>query len=824
MSFNYQQIDLPITELVPEVKAKLSANNTLIVNAETGAGKSTLLPLCIYEETWLEGKKILMLEPRRLAARSIAYRMADLLGEEVGETVGYKIRFENRSGSNTRIEVLTEGILTKMLHSDNALENIGLVIFDEFHERSIHADLALALCREAQQILRPDLRIMVMSATLDMPQLSELLQAPICFSKGRQFHVAIKYTGETDKHLLPETTAQVITQALEENEGDLLAFLPGQGEIMRCEEILYKQLKNIAIHPLYGMLAPNKQYAALLPDKKERRKVVLATSIAETSLTIEGIRIVVDTGFGRRSQFDPRSGLSRLTTVRIDKDAAKQRTGRAGRLSEGVCYRMWSLATHERMAPHRIPEIMESDLSSLMLDMAEWGVEKIEDLCWLDIPPKSALLQASSLLHDIDALEAQKITPHGKKIHQLPCHPRIANMLLMAKEQDTLPLATDIAALLEERDPLRDQRIDINIRIEALRRHRSKTIQNKSLAKIDKIASNYRKLFQIREDNSPVISEDTGLLIAQAFPERIAYARPGNNAQFQLANGHYAMASHKDDLAHEPWLAIAHLDARDGMGKIFMAAPLNPKDLAPLVKQLEVVKWDPEDGLIANKELRIGNIILQSTRLQHVDKEEKLKAICSTIQKKGAHLLDFNEDVMQWQARVNSIRKWSPEAHWPDVDTQVLLERITEWLPPYLQDVKKAEDLKKLDLKNILHYQLSNSQQQELNELCPEKISVPSGSSIKLKYNTDASTPILAARIQELFGMEETPKINRNKTSVILHLLSPGYKPVQITGDLKSFWSETYFEVRKELKRRYPKHYWPDNPSTADAIRGIKRK
>ena len=824
MSFNYQQIDLPIAELVPDVKAKLSESNTLIVNAETGAGKSTLLPLCIFEETWLQGKKVLMLEPRRLAARSIAFRMAELLDEEVGETVGYRIRFENRSGPNTKIEVLTEGILTRMLHSDNALENVGLVIFDEFHERSIHADLALALCREAQQILRPDLRIMVMSATLDMPQLSELLQAPVCFSKGRQFNVAINYTGETDIRLLPETAAQIITKALEENDGDLLAFLPGQAEIKRCEELLAHKLKHVAIHPLYGMLAPNKQYAALKPDRNGRRKVVLATSIAETSLTIEGIKIVVDSGFSRRSKFDPRSGLSRLTTVSIDKDAAKQRTGRAGRLSEGVCYRMWSLATHERLAAHRVPEIMESDLSSLMLDMAQWGVEKIEALCWLDTPPKAALLQASTLLNEIDALENKKITSHGKKIHQLPCHPRIAHMLLMAKEQGTLALATDIAALLEERDPLRDQRIDINIRIEALRRHRSKAIQNKTLGRIDKIAGNYRKLLNVKEDNSPVVPEDAGVLIAQAFPERIACARPGNNAQFQLANGHYAMASHKDDLAHEPWLAVAQLDAREGMGKLFMAAPLNPKDLAPLVKQLEIVKWDSEDGLIANKELRIGNIILQTTRLQEIDEGQKNKAICHAIQKKGAHLLNFNEEVKQWQARVNSIKKWNLEETWPNVDTPSLLENIEEWLPPYLQNVKKAEDLKKIDMKNVLHYQLNNTQQEALNSQCPEKIAVPSGSSIKLNYSLDGSTVILAARIQELFGMKETPKINQQKTTVLLHLLSPGYKPVQVTGDLKSFWNTTYFEVRKELKRRYPKHYWPDNPDTADAIRGIKRK
>jgi len=826
LSFNPYSINLPVKEIIPEVLQHLHSHNTLIINAPAGAGKSTLLPLSFLNEPWFEGRKILMLEPRRLAAKAIAQRMAYFLGEQVGETIGYRIRFENRTSANTRIEVLTEGILTRMLQTDNELKNVAMVIFDEFHERSIHADVALALCRESQQVLRPDLKLLIMSATLDMPQLTRLLGSKAVTSQGRLYPVDIKYQGDTDMMTLPEQCARVVMKAVKENKGDVLVFLPGQGEIMRTQELLQQKLNGFAIMPLYGSLPMNRQQAAIFPHKEGKRKIVLATSIAETSLTIEGVTMVVDSGFGRTSKFDPKSGLSRLQTIQISKDSADQRAGRAGRLSPGFCYRMWSKTTHSRMTEHLVPQIIESDLASLMLDMAKWGVMDINQLTWLTPPPKGAVLQASDTLHELNALENGKITPHGVKMLNLPCHPRIAHMLLMADEDDNVALAADTAAFLEERDPLgKEAGIDINTRIEALRRYRDQNRSGGRMARINKVAQSYLKLFDLKEDNSPIDPFETGILLTFAYPERIAHARPGNNAQFQLSNGKIAAAGHKDDLAHEAWLAIAHMDARDGLGKIFMASPLNPKDLAPLVKSQEVIKWDTEDGgLIATQDLRIGNIILQSTPLPEPNEEHRVQAISEALKKEGEQLLDFNEQVAQWQNRVLSLKKWRPNEEWPDVSTSTLLMTNNEWLSPYLTDIKKPTQLKKIDLVTVLQHHLSFDKQKELNQLAPSKLQVPSGSYIQINYRLDGMPPVLAVRIQEVFGLAETPKVNNGDVPVLLHLLSPGFKPVQITDDLKSFWANTYFEVKKELKRRYPKHVWPDDPWKEQAISGVKRR
>jgi ATP-dependent helicase HrpB len=819
LSFDPFKINLPVTDIITFVREQLAKENTLIVNAPPGAGKSTLLPLALLDQPWLNGKKIIMLEPRRLAAKTIALRMSSLLNDDVGQTIGYRIRFENRVSSKTRIEVVTEGILTRMLHSDNALEDVGLVIFDEFHERSLNADVAMALCREAQQVLRPDLRIMIMSATLNMPELTSLLNAPVAESKGKQFPVEIIYNGESDETLLPELTARTVIKAVGEHEGDVLVFLPGEGEIKKCEELLKRQLTEFSIHPLYGQLPPQDQFSAIVPNKFGKRKIVLATSIAETSLTIEGIRIVVDTGFARTSRFDPKSGLSRLETLRISKDSADQRAGRAGRLSSGVCYRMWTMATHERLASHRIPEMMETDLASLVLDMAQWGVSNIQSLTWLSPPPKIALAQATETLHQLNALENNRITEHGKLIHRLACHPRIAHMLLMAKEEKNIKLATDIAAVLEERDPLpRESGIDINLRIEALRRARANDNLNR-FSRIEKVAASYRKLLNIDVDNGPVDVFETGLLLAYAYPERIAFARPGNNAQFQLANGKYAVAGHKDDLAHEPWLAVAHMDLRDGLGKIFLAAPLNPKDLLPMVKEQEVILWDTrKGGIISTKELKIGSLVLQSKPLASPKEEYIIEAISTAIISEGEHLLNFDEGMLQLQNRILSLRKWNPDEAWPDVSTQQLLNINKSWLGPYLKNAKKPDDLKKIDLSEALFHSLDWEKQQALNSLAPQKIDVPSGSKISIQYFENGAVPVLSVRLQEVFGLSDTPIINNGKTKLVMHLLSPGYKPVQVTSDLKSFWNNLYFEVKKELQRRYPKHSWPDDPWTAPAV------
>lgn len=808
---------LPVQDIVEEVQRTLKDQHTLIVTAPPGAGKSTLLPLTLLNQSWIGDQKILMLEPRRLAAKTIAQRMAELNGDELGQTIGYRVRFESKVSAQTKIEVLTEGILTRMLQTDNALEGVGLVIFDEFHERSLHADLALALCRESQLVLRPDLRILIMSATLNLPKLSSLLNAPIIESKGRQFPVDIRYVGATDEMFIPESAARTVISAVQENEGDTLVFLPGEAEIRKCAEILESNLSTFSIHPLYGQLPPSQQFAAIMPNKNGRRKVVLATSIAETSLTIEGIRIVVDSGFGRISKFDPASGLSKLQTVKISKDSADQRAGRAGRLSAGVCYRMWSMADHQRLADHRIPEILEADLTSLMLDMANWGVKNVSTLTWLTEPPKSSVSSGTETLHQLSALEDGRITQHGRELHRMACHPRIAHMLLMANNESARQLATDVAAILEERDPLgKESGIDLNLRIEALRRDRSRKSIGKRLTRIAQIAENYRRMLNIPENNDPVDPYETGLLLAYAYPERIASARPGNNAQFQLANGKIAQAHHTDDLAHQPWLAVAHMDMRDGLGKIFMAAPLNPKDLLPLVVEKEILIWDThKGGLVATKDLRIGSIVLQSKPLQNPNPELISAAISKAIANEGEHLLDFNESFYQLQCRISSLKKWNPDQEWPDVSTEALLENNLRWLGSYLGNIKKSDDLKRISLKDALLTYLGWDFQQQLNQLAPEKIVVPTGSAIKVEYLMDGGIPVLAVRLQELFGMADTPKINNGKTSVVLHLLSPGYKPVQVTSDLRSFWNNTYFEVKKELKRRYPKHAWPEDPWSA---------
>ena len=825
--FNPRTLQLPVIEIIDEVKRQLARKNTLIVTAPPGAGKSTVLPLALLGEPWLISKKIIVLEPRRLAASSIAHRMADLLGEPVGNTVGYRIRFENKVSKNTRIEVVTEGILTRMLQSDNALENVGLIVFDEFHERSIHADIALALSRDVQEVLRSDLRILIMSATLDVSQLGELLNAAIVESEGKMYAVELIYTGEQDIINLADLCGRTVVKAVKEREGDCLVFLPGQAEIRKCSEMLSKTLSGFAIYNLYGQLSHMEQKAALLRDVGGRRKIVLATSIAETSLTIEGIKIVVDSGFTRKQTFDPLTGLSALKTVQVSVDSADQRAGRAGRLSEGTCYRMWSAATQQRLAPYRAPEILETDLTPLLLELLEWGVTDTASLFWLNVPPASALIAAKGLLASLGAVENDKITVRGKKMHRLPLHPRLANMLIQAEELGKLSLATDLAALLEERDPFDRALVgaDINLRIEHLRRYRSEQRPDRNWEKIEKTAGAYRTLFHIAPDNSTVGSYDTGLLLAYAYPERIASVKDARKGLFLLANGRSAAISREDGLAHEAWLAVAELDAQRGQGKIFSAAPVNPQDIIHLAKEMENIRWDTRKReLLATTDLCIGSIVLRSKPLAYLDSRKLEDVISVTIKTEGKNLLDFSEEVTAWQNRVLSLKIWNPGQHWPDVSTDALLERNIPWLGPYFEQLRKAEDFKRINLLLVLKNSLNYEQQIQLNTLAPETIPVPSSSNIKLNYSRYGQEPVLAVRLQELFGMVSTPKVNAGTKNVVIHLLSPGYKPVQVTSDLRSFWENTYFEVRKELKRRYPKHSWPENPLEAEPVRGVKRR
>ncbi len=823
------QQPLPITEIIDDTRRKLAEHNTLILQAPPGAGKSTWLPLQLLNEPWLGGKKIFMLEPRRLAAKTVAARLSSQLDEEPGETVGYRIRFENKTGKSTRLEILTEGILTRMLQQDGALEDAGLVIFDEFHERSLHADLALALCREVQSVLRPELRILIMSATLDGEKLSALLgNAPILTSKGRQYPVTFHYVGSDDQLPLPLQMARTIKRAMKENDGDVLAFFPGAGEISRTAEILEQENTGAMIYPLYGDMPLQQQQEAIQPDRHGLRKIVLATSIAETSLTIEGIKIVVDCGYSRVPRFDPGSGLTRLETIRVTKDAAEQRAGRAGRLGPGVCYRLWTEGFQHHLVPHRSPEILEADLAPLVLDLASWGTGDIHSLTWLTPPPSGTVLQAKELLRQLGALEGEKITARGKEMLRLPTHPRIAHLLTEARRSGHSALAADVAALLEERDPLpRDSGADLVLRIEVLRKWRNKeyvNVDRKRLERIERIAQQWRKLSGVPVDNSAPVHEDAGRLLAAAYPERIAKQEPGN--RFRLAGGRMARLKEHDSLAGEKWIAVAHLDAgMTGEGRIFLAAPLDPADIAHLAYENKTLDWDSQKGeLVARLEKKVGDIILESTPLKTVSTEERVAILVNAVKADGLALLEWTEAVNDWIARVASLRRWRPEESWPDTSREHLLATAEEWLAPYLENVKRRDDFRRLDLYTILSSSLAWAEQQRLEKLAPEKLPVPSGSLIRIKYSEDGSPPVLAVRLQEIFGMLETPSVNDGRTKLMVHLLSPAYRPVQVTQDLVSFWKNTYAEVRKELRVRYPKHYWPEDPYSAEAVRGVRRK
>jgi ATP-dependent helicase HrpB len=830
------QMDFPINEIIPELKIRLQQQSLVILQAPPGAGKSTVLPIQLLNEQWLGTQKIIMLEPRRLAARSVANRMADLLDDEIGNTVGYRVRFENKVSKQTKIEVVTEGILTRMLQNDNALENVGLVIFDEFHERSLNADLALALCLQVQQILRSDLRILIMSATLDSTKLSALLNnAPIITSQGRQYPVELKYEAVDDKTPLAVSTAKIIKKALAEQQGDILVFLPGAGEIQRTQELL-EQYSTISIHPLYGDLTMQKQQEALLPHPHGKRKVVLATSIAETSLTIEGITTVIDCGFSRIPKFDARSGFTKLETVKISKDAADQRAGRAGRLSPGVCYRMWSQGAHIHLQPNRKPEIVEADLAPLMLELAEWGIKKINDLVWLNTPPEGNVLQAKELLTQLGALENNAITVRGKELLQMPTHPRIAHLLVEAKhwQQDKptlniIALAADVAAVLEERDPLsRESGTDILLRIEALRKWRNKEFVNadkRVLECTERLSQAWRKLLQTETDNTTPDVFTVGKLIAAAYPERIAKRVEKNSLRYRLANGRIIKLQEHDPLHAEEYIAIAQLDAGTAEGKVFLASPLNIDDLKDLAIEKEKVYWDKERGMVVGvAEKSVGGIVLQSKPLTKINDEQRIKIICEAIKEQGLKLIGWGNEQTELQARILSLKQWRSHEAWTDVSNENLLNTLDEWLSPYLINVSKQTELQKLNLNQILISLLPYELSVKLDVLTPERILVPSGSMIKINYFADGRKPELEVRLQELFGMTETPSVNEGRNKILLHLLSPGYKPVQVTQDLNSFWTKTYFEVRKDLLSRYPKHAWPENPLTAEAVRGVKKK
>ena len=826
----------PVQKVIGELSRTLEHNAIVILQAPPGAGKSTIVPLLLLDEPWLKAKKIVMLEPRRLAAKSVAVRMASLLKEEIGKTIGYRVRFETAVSSETRCEVVTEGILTRTMQSDNALEGIGLVIFDEFHERSLQADLALAFCIQVQQILRTDLRILIMSATLDGDKLSSQLgNAPIVIAAGKQYPVALRYVPVEKEVPLPLSMARVIKKAMQEQSGDVLAFLPGTGIIHRVAEILETDNVPAEICPLYGDLPFKKQQEAIVPNSTGMRKVVLSTSIAETSLTIEGITTVVDSGQSRIPRFDPRSGLTRLETVRVTRDAADQRAGRAGRLGPGTCYRLWAESANHTLQATRQPEILEADLTPLYLELVNWGVEDAKELSWVTPPPAGALNQAKELLHQLGALDKNKITSRGKGMLRLPTHPRLAHMLLESVALDVaegsnlfLALATDIAAVIEERDSLgRESGVDLSLRIEALRKWRKGDRVNADrgvLERIERLATSWRKIFKIKEDNSMPIGSDIGKLLAEAYPDRIANQIEKHGTRFKLVNGRVSKLPEHDSLIRETWLVIAQIDSGAGEGKIFMAAPLSEDDLKHLAVEKESVTWDPEKGIQGSVDKRIGNLVLSSRPIVNISFAQRAQILVNALQSQGMKLLQWGDEHRHWQARVMSLRKWRPEEAWPDVSDENLIATAEEWLTPFLNEVYKPSDFQRLNINQIVSTLLPWELTNKLDKLAPVSIIVPSGSMIRINYTMTGETPTLEVRLQEMFGLLETPTINEGRTKVMLHLLSPGYKPVQVTQDLKSFWQTAYHDVRKELRMRYPKHSWPEDPWTAQAVRGVKKK
>lgn len=819
---------LPAREIAELVSQTVSKHANVVITAPPGAGKSTLLPLTLLQG-FHENGKILMLEPRRMAARQIAERMADLLDEPVGKTVGYRIRFESRVSAQTRIEVLTEGILTRMLTEDPTLEGVSAVIFDEFHERSLNSDVALAQTRQAQELIRPDLKIILMSATIQADTLCAALHAPLVESEGKMFPVEIIHANEDASALdCAERVAQMVKKAHAAHEGDILAFLPGEAEIRKCAAFIGDALGTTSVLPLYGMLDMREQQKAIAPSLPGERKVVLATPIAETSLTIQGVRVVIDAGFYRKMRFNAQSSLSHLETERISQDMATQRAGRAGRMAPGTCYRLYTLATVHRMEENRKPEILEADLTPMMLDLAAWGDCQVEHLSWLTLPPVAQVAKAKELLQLLGAVtENGTLTSHGKALAALPCHPRIAQMLTCAPSAEEKALSADLAALLDGRDPWADlmDTADITERVERLREAR-RNGKKGFLTRIMQTAEQYRRLVHVPETNSITDSCACGKLIALAFPERVARLADKATCRYQLASGEQAVLAHQDPLSAQEWLAVANLHMNRGEGRIHLAAPVEPQALAPMLTDYTHVSWDSRQGcVVAQTERRLGRLIIQTKPLLAENLQEQVhQAICQAVRKEGLSMLDFSENVQQLQRRIATVAEWHPELELPDLSTPALLEKASEWLPYYIGKAQTVAELKKIDLCQVLWNILPYDVQLKVDELAPTHIQVPSESRIRVEYRQGAEHPILRVRLQECFGMQQTPRVDAGKRPVLMELLSPGFKPVQLTQDLQHFWEDTYFEVRKELKRRYPKHAWPDNPLEEPALRGVKRK
>lgn len=869
--------NLPVVRVVPDLVRALASEKRAVLQAPPGAGKTTFVPLALLDQPWLAKKKILMLEPRRLAAKACAAHMAGMLGEKPGQTVGYQIRLERCISPATRIEVITEGILTRRLQTDPSLENVGIVIFDEFHERHIHSDLGLALCLDAAGVFNEDLRILVMSATMDMAAMSLLMDnAPMIASQGRTFPVTThylpleavsparrnqyQYQNQDRYRCIRSACLSAVEKGLVEESGDILVFLPGVREIRSLFQDLSRRIPlvpldpsgpEISLLPLYGNLSRREQAAAIAPSLPGQRKIVLATSIAETSLTIEGVRVVVDTGLMRVPRFSPGTGMSQLDTILVSRASADQRQGRAGRTGPGVCYRIWSQHQNLGLIPFNRPEILSADLTSLVLELAQWGVSDPRELKWLDLPPETSFAQAKSLLIQLKGLDDQgRITPHGRKLLSAGVHPRLAHMILEADRMGQGPLACRLAALLGERDLLfsvGDPDILIRLEILAALSDKNKRAGNKrgghsigtALGREVKfneplartILKNEAKLGKNLNINS--IGTDmalAGSVLAFAWPERVAKKRNNKDNSFLMASGSGAFFRSANSLSFFSYIVAIHLDGNPRNAGIFLAAPYSQKDLETdfkdQIKISEDVFWDKQTRSVrAVSKTTYGKLVLGETMETNPDPEAIRSCLIQGILEVGLDILPWTRTLRQLRERAVFLKKCGYFEELSDLSDAALADNLSQWLGPFLDHIHSAAGLKQVDLSSALTSLLSWEQQQTIHTHAPTHVTVPSGSRVPLQYEDDnglLESPVLAVRLQEMFSLTENPAIARGRIPVTLHLLSPAGRPVQITQDLESFWKNTYGAVKKDLMGRYPKHYWPDDPLSAMPTNRVK--
>jgi ATP-dependent helicase HrpB len=854
---------LPIDDALPALRDALRERACAVLQAPPGAGKTTRVPLALLDEPWLGGGRIVMLEPRRLAARAAARRMAATLGESVGETVGYRIRHDTRVGPRTRVEVVTEGVLTRLLQDDPALERYGAVVFDEYHERSLHADLGLALTLQTQQLLRGELRLLVMSATLDGARVAALLgdaargDAPVVTSAGRSFPVTVHWRDRRpEPRALEGAVAATVRAALDRHGGDLLVFLPGAAEIRRVAAQLEEGAlpRGTRVHALFGMLPQAEQDAALDPAPPGARKVVLSTAIAETSLTIEGVRVVVDAGLARVPRFDPRTGMTHLDTVRVSRAGAEQRAGRAGRVAPGECYRLWPEAEHAGLLAHAAPEVLDADLAPLALELAAAGIDDPRALRWLDPPPAAAFAQARGLLAQLGALDANgRLTPHGRAMAALPLHPRLAHMTLRARALGLAPLACELAALLGERDVLRGDGpmppdADVRLRLDLLARGDVPStllgwgVDREGVRRARQEARALREALDARGAASPADHAQAGRLLSLAYPDRIARRRDpsgasgqvvsapsspaGGGGRYLLRNGRGAALGDGQPLAREPWLVAAEMGGGATQERrILLAAPVTPAELeeehGAQLERAEELAWDDAAGAVrARRVVRLGALPFAESALRDPDPEAVARVLLDQLRARGLDALPWTDDARRLRERLAFARVWEGEG-WPDVSDDALLSTLDAWLLPALVGRRRWDEVQRLDLGALLLDQLDWARRRALDEVAPTHLEVPTGSRIRVEYG-DPQAPVLAVRLQELFGLEATPRVARGRVPVVLHLLSPAHRPVQVTRDLAGFWRSSYFDVRRDLRGRYPKHYWPEDPLQAEPTRRAK--